>query len=130
VCGDPEAPETYFAGFPKDEVSALSCPDNVAFDTAGNLWIATDGNVIGSNDGLLTVPVSGPDRGKVQQFLTVALGAETCGPWITYDSLSVFAAVQHPGEIDGFTFDDPASTWPHTDSFPRPSVLVAYRSSP
>lgn len=127
VCGDPEAPETYFGGFPKDQVSPLSCPDNVAFDPAGNLWISTDGNVLGSNDGLLAVPVSGPNRGKVEQFLTVALGAETCGPWISSDGLSVFAAVQHPGEIDGATFDDPASTWPHTDAFPRPSVIVAYR---
>jgi secreted PhoX family phosphatase len=127
VCGDPTAPETYFAGFPKDQVSPLSCPDNVAFDAEGNLWISTDGNVIGSNDGLLAVPVEGPNRGRVQQYLTVPLGAETCGPWISADSLTVFAAVQHPGEIDGFTFDSPASTWPHTDSFPRPSVVCTYR---
>ena len=26
VCGDPEAPETYFAGYPKDRVSPISCP--------------------------------------------------------------------------------------------------------
>jgi secreted PhoX family phosphatase len=128
VCGDPQAPETYFGGFPKDKVSPISCPDNVAFDAAGNLWISTDGNVLGSNDGLLAVPVSGPNRGKVQQFLTVALGAETCGPWISADSQTVFAAVQHPGEVDGFTFDAPASTWPHTDPFPRPSVICAYRA--
>ena len=44
VCGDPEAPETYFGGFPKDQVSPISCPDNVAFDAVGNLWISTDGN--------------------------------------------------------------------------------------
>lgn len=25
-------------------VSPISCPDNVSFDAAGNLWIATDGN--------------------------------------------------------------------------------------
>src|SRR3712207_8756789 len=28
VCGDPAAPETYFAGFPKEKVSPISCPDN------------------------------------------------------------------------------------------------------
>ncbi|HYO33540.1 MAG TPA: PhoX family phosphatase, partial [Nocardioidaceae bacterium] len=49
VCGDPDAPETYFAGFDKDLVSPISCPDNVAFDGAGNLWIATDGNSLGSH---------------------------------------------------------------------------------
>ncbi len=128
VCGDPEAPETYFAGYPKEQVSPISCPDNVAFDAVGNLWIATDGNVLGSNDGLFRVPVDGPERGKVQQFLTVPVGAETCGPLISEDQLSVFAAVQHPGETDGATFENQSSTWPHTDPFPRPSVIVAYKS--
>ena len=127
VCGDPEAPETYFAGYPKEKVSPISCPDNVAFDPRGNLWVSTDGNVLGSNDGLFRVPVSGAERGHVEQFLTVPVAAETCGPLITGDGRSVFVAVQHPGEADGSTFESPASTWPHTHRFPRPSVVVAYR---
>ncbi|MGO4360736.1 PhoX family protein [Terrabacter sp. RAF57] len=127
VCGDPAAPETYFAGYDKSKVSPISCPDNVAFDAVGNLWISTDGNVLGSNDGLFRVPVSGPDRGCVEQFLTVPFGAETCGPLVTEDQRSVFVAVQHPGETDGATFEAPSSTWPHTDGFPRPSVVVSYR---
>ncbi|MER7073867.1 PhoX family phosphatase [Terrabacter sp. NPDC000476] len=127
VCGDPTAPETYFAGFDKSKVSPISCPDNVAFDGAGNLWISTDGNVLGSNDGLFRVPVAGPRRGHVEQFLTVPFGAETCGPLVSRDQRSVFVAVQHPGETDGATFESPSSTWPHTDGFPRPSVVVSYR---
>ncbi len=127
VCGDPQAPETYFGGFPKEQVSPISCPDNVAFDVAGNLWISTDGNVLGSNDGLFAVPTRGRDRGNVRQFLTVPLSGETCGPLISEDGKTVFAAVQHPGEADGATFEDPASTWPHTDRFPRPSVICSYR---
>ena len=126
ICGDPQAQETYFAGFPKDQVSPISCPDNVAFDAQGNLWISTDGNVLGSNDGLFRVPTEGPNRGKVEQFLTVPFGAETCGPLISPDQLSVFTAVQHPGETDDATFEKPSSTWPHTDAFPRPSVIVSY----
>ncbi len=127
VCGDPEAPETYFAGYPKDQVSPISSPDNVAFDPDGNLWVSTDGNSLGSNDGLFKVPVKGPERGHVQQFLTVPIGAECSGPLFTEDGRSVFAAVQHPGEVDGATFEQPASTWPHTSHFPRPSVVVVYR---
>ena len=127
VCGDPTAPETYFAGFDKTKVSPISCPDNVAFDSAGNLWIATDGNVLGSNDGLFRVPVAGPDRGRVQQFVTMPRGAETCGPFIADKNRSLFFAVQHPGESDTATFETPTSTWPHTDDFPRPSVCVAFR---
>ena len=126
VCGDPEAPETYFAGYPRDKVSPISCPDNVTFDPMGNLWISTDGNSLGSNDGLFKVPVAGAERGHVQQFLTVPLGAETTGPFITKDGRSVFVSVQHPGEAAGSSFNYPAGTWPHTHAFPRPSVVVAY----
>ncbi len=127
VCGDPDAPESYFAGYPKQLVSPISCPDNVTFDAMGNLWVATDGSALGSHDGLFRVPVEGPQRGHVQQFLTVPVGAETCGPLISRDQQSVFVCVQHPGETEGATFEKPSSTWPHTDSFPRPSVVVTYR---
>lgn len=126
VCGDPEAAETYFGGFDKSQVSPISCPDNVAFDSVGNLWISTDGNVLGSNDGIFRVPVEGAERGRVQQFLTVPYGAEACGPLVTDSDRSLFFAVQHPGEITGATFENQSSTWPHTDDFPRPSVCVAY----
>jgi secreted PhoX family phosphatase len=125
VCGDPNAAETYFGGYPKDRVSPISCPDNVAFDPAGHLWVATDGNQLGSNDGLFAVPTAGANRGQVLQFLTVPLGAECCGPLITEDGNTVFVAVQHPGE-DG-TFEDPQSTWPHDNRYPRPSVVATYR---
>nr|WP_184989361.1 PhoX family phosphatase [Sphaerisporangium rubeum] len=127
VCGDPADPSTYFAGFDKTKVSPISCPDNVTFDADGNLWISTDGNALGKNDGLFAMPLSGPDRGHVRQFLTVPYGAETCGPLITEDQKSVFVAVQHPGEITGATPDTPASHWPDGGtSQPRPSVAVAW----
>jgi secreted PhoX family phosphatase len=127
VCGDPAAQETYFAGFDKSQVSPISCPDNVSFDSEGNLWISTDGNVLGSNDGIFRVPTKGALRGKVEQFVTVPRGAEACGPLITDQDRSLFVAVQHPGEVDGATFETPASTWPHTDDFPRPSVVVVHK---
>ncbi|WP_137292039.1 PhoX family protein [Nocardioides dongxiaopingii] len=127
VCGDPAAAETWFGGFDKSKVSPISCPDNLSFDSRGNLWISTDGNVLGSNDGIFRVPTSGPERGRVVQFLTVPAGAEACGPLVTDGDRSLFFAVQHPGEITGATFEEQASTWPHTDDFPRPSVCVAYR---
>ncbi|MCG5217788.1 PhoX family phosphatase [Streptosporangium sp. KLBMP 9127] len=129
VCGDPKDASTYFAGFDKSKVSPISCPDNVAFDAAGNLWISTDGNALEKNDGLFVVPVSGKERGYVRQFLTVPVGAETCGPLIAPDQLSVFVAVQHPGESDDATPDAPASHWPDGgDSQPRPSVAVVWHT--
>ncbi|GAA3618649.1 PhoX family phosphatase [Lentzea roselyniae] len=126
VCGDPNDPSTYFGGFDKKQVSPISCPDNVAFDPRGNLWISTDGNALKSNDGLFAVPVEGKRRGQVKQFLTVPLGAETCGPVITDDF--VLVSVQHPGEIDGASASNPASHWPDGGtSQPRPSVAVVWR---
>ncbi|MEV4758195.1 PhoX family phosphatase [Micromonospora sp. NPDC049559] len=126
VCGDPTDPSTFFAGYDKSKVSPISCPDNVAFDGAGNLWISTDGNALGSNDGLFATAVEGPERGHLKQFLTVPLGAETCGPFISEDNRSVFVAVQHPGEISGATLENPASNWPDGD-FAKPGVVVTWR---
>ncbi|WP_051343400.1 PhoX family protein [Pseudonocardia spinosispora] len=128
ICGDPAAPDTYFAGFDKTKVSPISCPDNLDFDSHGNLWIATDGNALKSNDGLFAVPLDGPERGRVKQFLTVPVGAETCGPVVTDDF--VLVSVQHPGEVDGASADKPASHWPDGGtSQPRPSVVCVTRDS-
>ncbi|MER7764645.1 PhoX family phosphatase [Streptomyces sp. NPDC097619] len=126
VAGDPKDPATYFAGFPKEKVSPISCPDNVAFDSHGNLWISTDGNQLGSHDGLFGVATAGERRGELKQFLTVPRGAETCGPLI--QDRRVLVAVQHPGEIDGATVENPASVWPDgPGKIVRPSVVSVWR---
>ncbi|MFF0079886.1 PhoX family protein [Streptomyces canus] len=126
VAGDPEDPATYFAGFPKDAVSPISCPDNVAFDPHGNLWISTDGNQLGSHDGLFGVATKGERRGELKQFLTVPTGAETCGPLV--QDRRVLVAVQHPGEISGATVEKPASTWPDgVGKIVRPAVVAVWR---
>ncbi|WP_432092372.1 PhoX family protein [Streptomyces sp. bgisy100] len=126
VCGDPEDPATYFGGFPKEHVSPISCPDNITFDAYGNLWISTDGNALGSHDGLFGVATAGERRGEVRQFLTVPKGAETCGP-IVQDK-RVLVAVQHPGEVDGASVEKPASAWPDgPGTLVRPSVVTVWR---
>ena len=126
VAGDPDDPATYFAGFPKDDVSPISCPDNVAFDPHGNLWISTDGNQLGSHDGLFGVATRGERRGELKQFLTVPTGAETCGPLV--QDRRVLVAVQHPGEISGATVEQPASTWPDgPGKIVRPAVVAVWR---
>ncbi|MET7594863.1 PhoX family protein [Streptomyces sp. NPDC004082] len=127
VAGDPADPATYFAGFPKDRVSPISCPDNVAFDPHGNLWISTDGNQLGSHDGLFGVATRGERRGELKQFLTVPTGAETCGPLV--QDRRVLVAVQHPGEIDGATVEKPASVWPDgPGTIVRPAVVAVWRA--
>lgn len=126
VAGDPNDPATYFSGFPKEKVSPISCPDNVAFDPHGNLWISTDGNQLGSHDGLFGVATHGERRGELKQFLTVPSGAETCGPLV--QDRRVLVAVQHPGEIDGASVEKPASVWPDgPGKIVRPSVVAVWR---
>ena len=128
VCGDPEAAETYFGGFDKSSVSPISCPDNLAFDTFGNLWVSTDGNALESNDGLFAVSLEGETRGLTKQFLTVPAGAETCGPVITENR--VLVNVQHPGEDEEATTESTSSHWPDGgDSLARPSTVVAWRDN-
>ncbi|GLB63337.1 hypothetical protein NCCP2495_12150 [Dietzia sp. NCCP-2495] len=126
VCGDPAAADTYFGGFDKTKVSPISCPDNLAFEPAGGLWVSTDGNALGFNDGLYSVATSGANRGETKLFLTVPIGAETCGPLVT--DHRVIVNVQHPGDKDGATIEAPASHWPDGGtSQPRPSTVVAWR---
>lgn len=81
--------------------------------------------------------LSGRERGRVEQFLAVPAGAETCGPVIHDKDGSVFVAVQHPGE-DG-SWEGPQSYFPDyvpagskvPDGHfagPRPSVVQVTRS--
>lgn len=140
VCGDPATGDvTYFSGFPVDKVSPISCPDNLAFDSVGNLWISTDGarSGIGKADGLFKVTLEGAERGKVEQFLAVPREAETCGPIVHDDERNVFVSVQHPGE-DG-SFADQHSFFPDYVAAgatpargqvraPRPSVVQVFRA--
>lgn len=120
--------QTYFAGFDKKKVSPIACPDNITFDNAGNLWIATDGagSPIGFNDGMFAVPVAGPNRGELKQFFSTVFGSEVCGPEFTADNKTLFAAIQHPGEASGSTFDVPGTRWPDNRRGvpPRPSVIA------
>ncbi|MGH3863452.1 PhoX family protein [Actinokineospora sp.] len=126
VCGDPNAADTYFGGYDKTQVSPISCPDNLAFDRHGNLWISTDGNQLGSNDGLFATATSGPERGHLKQFLTVSTGAETCGPVI--EDKFVLVSVQHPGELDNASADNPLAHWPDGGtSQPRSAVVAVWK---
>ncbi|MBW0093882.1 PhoX family phosphatase [Pseudonocardia sp. KRD-184] len=134
VCGDPDDPGTYFAGFDKSQVSPITSPDNLAFDGRGNLWISTDsgralelpGTPAGINDGLYGVSLEGPTRGRTALFASVPNGAECCGPVVTDEF--VLISPQHPGDLDGASPETPQSTWPDgPGSQPRPSVVNIWR---
>jgi secreted PhoX family phosphatase len=118
------------------QFSPMSCPDNLAFDSRGNLWIATDGAPAASapTNGL-TVTLRGPQRRRVEQFLSVPRDAESCGPVIDDEDRMVFVNVQHPGEEGTFAeqhswFPDyvaeGATPAPGTWRGPRPSVVQVF----
>lgn len=119
---------SYFAGYgDPGRLSPISNPDNLLFDQAGNLWIATDGQgeSLGSNDSLHAVPTRGPERGRVQQFLRAVNGAEVTGPCLTPANDTLFVSIQHPGRSDYSDLATATSRWPDGDRHPpRPSVVV------
>jgi secreted PhoX family phosphatase len=108
-------------------------PDNVAFDSSGRLWVATDGQnkkSTGRADGLWGVATEGPARGTSRHFFRVPVGAELCGPCFTPDDETLFVAVQHPAEEESAgepsSFEEPVTRWPDfkPDMPPRPSVIA------
>jgi secreted PhoX family phosphatase len=124
LAGNPEATQTKY--HPSiDENGWLSCPDNCAFDSLGNLWIATDGGEkSGIADGVWATEVSGPNKALTKRFLRTPVGAELCGPFFTPDNETLFVAVQHPG--DKSEYEKPFTRWPDFDQNlpPRPSVVA------
>lgn len=110
-------------------------PDNCTVDSAGRLWVSTDGNNIkstGRTDGLWAVDTEGAARATSKLFLRVPVGAEMCGPLMLPNMETMMAAVQHPGDggwIDNTrsnTYENPSTRWPDfkDDMPPRPSVLA------
>ncbi len=113
-------------------------PDNLAIDSGGRLWVATDGNTPGTTgrcDGLWALGTDGAGRGRGRGFFRCPVGAELTGPRFTPDGRTLFVSVQHPAfegakSLPGFervsTFDDPATRWPdfEPDMPPRPAIVV------
>ena len=131
-CGDP-AVEKVGASWSSDTTKNgwFGMPDNVAIDSEGRLWVATDGNnqkATGRADGLWAVDTEGAARGTSKHFFRVPEGAEMCGPEFTPDLETLFVAVQHPGEGEETpaSFENPATRWPDfKDNMPpRPSIVV------
>jgi secreted PhoX family phosphatase len=136
-CGDPSVADvgaTFSAETSRN--GWFGMPDNVAFDSQGRLWVATDGNAksrTGRTDGLWGVETEGPARGTSRHFYRVPIGAELCGPCFTPDDETLFVAVQHPGEGESAgmpsTFEEPATRWPDFKPHmpPRPSIVAITR---
>lgn len=137
-CGDPSVAEVGATFSTATTANGwFGMPDNCAFDSAGRLWVATDGQgpkATGRTDGLWAVDTEGEARATSKLFFRVPIGAEMCGPLFTPDDQTAFVAVQHPadGGEDWEAFgrpsyyEDPSTRWPDfkPDLPVRPSVVV------
>lgn len=123
---------TYKAG---GEENGFSCPDNLAFDHAGNLWITSDmsGSAMNKENGpympfknnsLFVIPRYGKEAGKVIRVASAPRDAELTGPWFSPDGKTLFLSVQHPGE-QTTDLNNPTSKWPFDqDNIPKPAVVA------
>ena len=107
-------------------LSPIGSPDNIGFDASGNLWIVTDGPHRAAITTAAGLCAAGPQRGRLQQFMSGPIGAEICGCCFTPDHETLFLSIQHPGE--GGTVEHPLSHWPDGgDAQPRASVIAVRR---
>jgi len=117
---------------------AFGCPDGLAIDDRGVLWIDTDVSprhlnqgetaAFGNNQKLACDPATG----EVRRFLTGPVGCEITGTTITPDGRTMFLNVQHPGESPGERADptrpERVSSWPGGPGSGRPrSATVVVR---
>ncbi len=110
----------------------VACPDNMAFDRNGNLWVTSDiadentnrGPYKGlGNNSLFYVPLRGEFAGQAFRVATSPCDAEFTGPMFSPDGKTLFLCVQHPGE--GTTDPlKPTSTWPDRQGLPKSSVVM------
>lgn len=113
--------------------AGFSCPDNLYFDSKGNLWVMCDvsPSKIGKdryadfkNNSLFMIPTAGIDKGKAFRFAAGPIDAEMCGMCFSPDESAMFVSIQHPGE-NSPTADNPSSRWPNFgDDIPRPALVA------
>lgn len=114
--------------------SGFSAPDNLTFDSLGNLWTVTDisSSKLNSgiythfaNNGVFVIPTIGKNVGEAYQFASAPVEAEMTGPWFTPDETTLFLSIQHPGE-ESKDLNNLTSKWPHRkgDTIPRPGVVA------
>ena len=136
LAGDPANARAEAKGNIQGDIYA--CPDGIAFDARGLLWIQTDAHATQmykgemknfGNNQMLACDVA---TGQTRRFLTGPVNSEVTGVTWTPDGTTMFVNIQHPGETPSDR-SDPAepskfSNWPDFQSGGRPrSATVVVR---
>jgi secreted PhoX family phosphatase len=137
LAGDPANQRAEARGNIKGD--AFACPDGLAFDARGVLWIATDVGpgalnkgemqALGNNQLLACNPASG----EVRRFMSGPVNCEVTGSSFTPDGTTLFVNIQHPGESPGErgSPEEPRrhSNWPdhRPNGRPRSATVVIRR---
>ncbi len=136
LAGDPQNTRAEAKGNIKGD--AFACPDTLAFDARGVLWIGCDIGPTSLNKGEMErlgnnqLMACNPATGEVRRFLTGPVNCELTGATWTPDGRTLFVNIQHPGETPSER-SDPAqprrwSNWPDFDPAGRPrSATLAIR---
>lgn len=121
---------TFLAGGP---TQGFACPDNLAFDPVGHLWMTNDisSSKLGKgiykdlgHNSLHCIPVRGRWAGHVLRIASAPIDAELTGISFAPDGKTLFLSVQHPG---GRSKDAGhlTSHWPDGGKqIPRPAVVA------
>ncbi|MGB7084606.1 MAG: alkaline phosphatase PhoX [Phormidesmis sp.] len=113
-------------GEPTDGGLGFANPDNLEFDSQGNLWVVTDmststhneavperkdetGKALSGkdllglygNNSLWQIALTGEAAGDAKMFAYGPMESELTGPFFTADNTTLFLAAQHPGERNG-----------------------------
>ena len=121
MAGNPVTQEGAYAGSSNvHEGNMFNSPDGLMFDSAGLVWIQTDGNDDnegefegqGNNQMLAGDPVTG----EIQRFLTGPNGCEVTGLCWSTDRKTMFVGIQHPG-----------GSFPDGEGLPRSSIVAVWR---
>ncbi|MBL8377899.1 MAG: PhoX family phosphatase [Burkholderiales bacterium] len=136
LAGDPANTRAEAKGNIKGDMFA--CPDGLAFDARGVLWVQTDTHAsqmykgelerIGNNQML----ACNPRTGEFRRFMTGPVNCEVTGAVMTPDCRTLFVNIQHPGEFPGDRAD-PAnptrfSAWPDGHGRPRSATVAISRA--
>lgn len=122
MAGNPDVYQNVYGGSENvTNGNMFNSPDGMAFDSAGLVWIQTDGDDsnegefagMGNNQMLAGDPVTG----EIARFLTGPRGSEVTGLTWSADRTAMFVGIQHPDA----PFPDGEG------KLPRSSVVVVWR---